>query len=455
MQVNHNIFRAYDIRGIAGTDLTPEIIYEIGRSFGTLMQEKSGGKIVCGRDNRVSGEELQQAYMAGLLAVGCSVTNIGLASSPMVYFASCKYDFDGGTNITASHNPKEYNGCKLVAKGAHSICGEEIQKLVRMIENEEMKEGKGNFSEKNIFPDYVSAVRERIKLSKRYKIVIDAGNGVTGKFAPTLFRELGCDVIELFCELDGNFPNHEANPESEKNMEDLKKMVVKEKADLGIAFDGDGDRCGIIDEKGGFHQADFLLIPLSRDLLKRYPKAKVIFDVKSSKVVEDDIRAHGGIPIRYKTGHSFIEEKMRQEGAMLAGETSGHFFFAENFYGFDDGMFAGAKFLEVMDRAGHPFSKFFDGLPDVITTPEIRIPCSDDAKFHVVEDVKNFFVKRYPTITIDGVWIDFGEGAWGACRASNTSPFLTLRFEAKTQQKLDLSKKIIMDKLREYPEVIV
>ena len=260
-------------------------------------------------------------------------------------------------------------------------------------------------------------------------------------------------TLRLYCELDGNFPHHEANPENEKNVRDLMRKVVEERADMGIAFDGDGDRVGIIDENGKFYHADYFLIPLARDLLTRHPGAEIIFDTKSSKVVEDDIREHGGRPIRFKTGHSFIETRMRETGALLAGETSGHLFFAENFFGFDDAMFAACKLLQVTDKAGHPFSKFFEGLPVVFNTPEIKLPCSDDSKFQVVEDVKNFFTKRYPCLTIDGVWIDFGHGSWAACRASNTSPCLTVRFEARDEKQVKLMQAILYGKLKEYPEV--
>lgn len=464
--MNPFIFRAYDIRGIAlpdfgqAIDLDSDTAYAIGRAFGTIIQQnvratgrKEPAKIFCGRDNRLTSEELQQAFISGLLSTGSSVIDVGLSTSPMIYFASCVYDMDAGTNVTASHNPKQYNGFKFVAKNAHSICGDEIQKLRKIIEEESFMEGKGDYTNQEIFPDYLKTVKEKIQLKKPHRIVIDAGNGVTGAFAPQVFRELGCDVIPLHCELDGNFPNHEANPEEEKNVEDLKKKVVEEKAELGIAFDGDGDRIGVIDEKGYHYQADFLLIPLARDLLTRKRRSKIIFDVKTSKVIEDDIKRYGGIPIRYKTGHSFIERRMKQEGALLGGETSGHLFFAENYFGFDDGMFAGAKFLELMDRYDRPFSAFFGNLPKVITTPEYKVPCDDRTKFQVVEDMKQYFVKRYPCLVIDGVWIDFGNGTWGACRASNTSPCLTLRFEASTSEKLAFAKKMVLDKLKEYPEV--
>lgn len=464
MTINPLIFRAYDIRGIAGTnsdvsaDLTPEIMHMIGQAAGTYFiklknDPKASPRIVCGKDNRLTSDELQEAFISGLLATGCLVTNIGYASSPMVYFASCKYDFDAGANITASHNPKEYNGIKLVSRNAHSICGEELQKILKIIQNEEFAAGKGELVTKNIFEDYLAEIKKNIRLERRLKVVLDAGNGICGIFAPKIFREIGCEVIEQHCELDGNFPNHEANPEDTENMADVRERVRAENADLGIGFDGDGDRVGIIDEKGKHYFADFLLILLARDMLKRNPGTSIIFDTKSSKVLEDDIRAHGGKPIRYKTGHSFIEAKMKESGALLGGETSGHVFFADRWFGFDDAMYAGARIVELLSKSSGGFSEFFKDLPRVCTTPEYKIPCPDNAKFKVVEDVKDFFTKRYPCLTIDGVWVDFGHGAWGALRASNTSPNLTARFEAPDEKLLGVAKKMIIDKLKEYPEV--
>lgn len=460
MDINPLIFRAYDIRGIAQSDsgspdLTSETMYALGQGVGTYLIRTAGKRVICGKDNRLTSDELQEAFISGLLTTGCTVTQAGLATSPMLYFATCAYEVDAGVNITASHNPKDYNGLKLVGKGAHSICGDELQKILTIIQQEDFEQGKSELFAKEIFPDYLAAVKKEVTFSRPLKIVLDAGNGVTGAFAPKIFRELGCEVIEQHCELDGNFPNHEANPESEKNLEDLKARVLAEKADLGIGFDGDGDRVGIIDETGHFTHADYLLIPLARDLLARHPGTSVIFDVKSSKVLEDDIRKHGGNPIRYKTGHSFIETKMKETGALLAGETSGHIFFAERWFGFDDGMYAGARIAELVSKTGAPFSSFLKGIPHVFTTPEWKIPCSDHAKFRVVEDVKQFFVKRYPCLTIDGVMVDFGKGAWGAVRASNTSPCLTLRFEAHDEKALQLAQKILIDKLKEYPEVDV
>jgi phosphomannomutase/phosphoglucomutase len=471
MDINPLIFRAYDIRGIAQddfgdiVDLTPETMYALGQGVGTYYQKKYGPRLVVGKDNRLSGDSLHEAFISGLLTTGCLITDIGYVTSPMVYFATCVMDVDGGVNITASHNPKQYNGVKLVAKNAHSVCGEELQEILKIIQNGDFTEGKGELYSKDIFPEYLEDVKKRIVLRtppayakasagpQKLKIIVDAGNGIAGAFAPKLLRELGCEVVELYCELDGNFPNHEANPESEKNMKDLMARVVEEKADLGIGFDGDGDRVGVVDENGKHYQSDSLLIPIARDVLSRNPGTKIIFDTKSSKVLEDDISARGGVPVRYKTGHSFIETKMKETGAALGGETSGHIFFAENWYGFDDGMYAAARIVELLSRSEKPFSAFFDGLPKVFTTPEFKIPCSDIAKFRVVEDVKNFFTKRYPCLTIDGVWVDFGNGAWGAVRPSNTSPCLTARFEAQDEKTFNLIQKIFMDKLKEYPEV--
>lgn len=459
MNINPLIFRAYDIRGIADADfhtpdLTPESMYCLGQAVGTYMQKKYGKRIVVGKDNRLSSDSLFESFISGMLTTGCHVTSIGHATSPLVYFATSYYDeFDGGVNITASHNPKEYNGVKLVAKNAHSICGAELQEILKICEEENFTNGKGELHSREIFADYIRYVKSVIKKGKPLKIVVDAGNGITGIFGPRLLRELGHEVVELHCELDGTFPNHEANPESEKNLKDVMEKVLEVGADLGIGFDGDGDRVGVIDEKGQFHHADYLLIPLARAILKDYKGAPIVFDIKSSKVLEDDIRAHGGKPIRYKTGHSFIENKMAQMKSPLGGETSGHIFIGDRWFGFDDGMYAACRFVELVSTSGKAFSTFFEGLPNVLTTPEYKVPCPDVSKFRVVEDMTAFFVKRYPCITIDGVWVDFGEGAWGAVRASNTSPNLTLRFEARDEKRLKMAKLMLFDKLKEYPEV--
>lgn len=461
MKVNPNIFRAYDIRGIAQAtdkypdiDLTEETAYLIGKGAGTYLQKISGKNLVVGRDNRLHSPLLQKAFIKGLLEVGCNVTDIGISPSPMLYYAVCKYEFDGGANITASHNPKEYNGIKLVSQNAHSVCGDDLQEVLKIIENEEYAQGpEGEYKEQEIFEVYKNDLAQLVKLEKPLKVVVDAGNGTAGAFAPDLLRTLGCEVTELYCELDGNFPNHEANPEEYENMKDLIVKVKEVGADIGLGFDGDGDRVGVVDETGHHYSADFLLMLLVRDLLTRQPGAKIVFDVKVTTTLIEDIKKHGGEPIMCKTGHSFIESKMKEIGAPLAGEVSGHLFFAENYYGFDDAFLGAAKLLEILSKSSVPFSRLFDDVPKTFATPEFKAHAPDDKKFEIVRELADYFTKNYDCITLDGVRINFTDRAWGAVRCSNTSPNLTLRFEADSAEKLCEIQKKMVEQLRKHPEV--
>jgi phosphomannomutase/phosphoglucomutase len=453
MKVNPLIFRAYDIRGIAHTDLTKETSNLIGKGTGTYLQKISGKNIVVGRDNRLHSPELQKAFIEGLISTGCNVMNIGEVTSPMMYYSVCKYELDGGVTITASHNPKEYNGVKIVSKNAHSVCGDDLQRVLQIINEESFATGDGQYTEKDVFEDYKIDIVDRVKLSRPLKVVIDGGNGVAGKYAPALMKTLGCEVTELYCELDGNFPNHEANPEELENMLDLIAKVKETGADIGLGFDGDGDRVGVVDENGHHYSADFLLLLLARDLLTRKPGAKIVFDVKVSQTLINDIKTHGGEPIMSKTGHSFIESKMKEIGAPLAGEVSGHLFFGENYYGFDDAFLGAAKLLEILSKSGKTFSHLFDNVPSTFTTPEFKAHTPDDKKFAIVEALVKHFTANYDCITLDGVRVNFTPNAWGAVRCSNTSPNLTLRFEADSQEKLNEIQGIMVEQLKKYPEV--
>ncbi len=475
--MNPHIFRAYDIRGIAiddtkEPDLTPESIKLIGKGVGTYFQKNYGTnfdslrpeqgtpdtplRFVVGRDNRLTSEALQQAFIEGLLETGCHVVNIGLATSPMVYWATCALEFDGGINITASHNPKQYNGVKIVAKNAHSVCGKELQEILSMIQSGNFidnKGQKGTLSKQSITDEYIKDLCARASLGRSMKVVVDAGNGVTGLFAEKLFKTFGCEVTPLFCELDGNYPNHEANPEAAENLIDLSKKVQETSADIGIGFDGDGDRAGIIDEKGDYHPADQVLLLLAQDLLTRIPGAQIVFDVKVSQTLMRGIRDAGGVPVMSKTGHSFIETKMKEIKSPLGGEISGHFFFGENYYGFDDAFLAALRFIDMASKSGKKVSELFEQIPKTIVTPEFKAHCPDDKKFKIVEEVTKEMEKKYPCITIDGVRVNFDTTTWGAVRCSNTSPNLTLRFESSTQEKLDNAQKIFSEALKKYPEV--
>ncbi len=463
--INPLIFRAYDIRGIADPvdpdqtpDLTPETVELIGKGIGTYIirhRFKGAGRprIAVGRDGRLTSEALTEAIVRGLTSTGCDVTEIGLSSSPLLYYATCKYEFDGGINITASHNPKPYNGVKVVGKHAHSICGDELQDILKLIQNEDFETGEGDHIHQNPFEDYLEDLAHHVSLPRPLKVVIDAGNGVAGLFVPTILRSIGCEVTELYCDVDGNFPNHEANPEEEENMQDLIAKVKEVGADIGMGFDGDGDRIGVVDENGKHYSADYLLMLLARDLLERMPGSKIVFDVKVSQAVIDDISNHGGEPVMSRTGHSFIETKMKEIDSPLAGEVSGHLFFGEDYYGFDDAALAAVRLLQYLARHDKTFSQHFDDVPKMFTTPEFKAPCPDDKKFGIVDELKAHFTANYDCITIDGVRVNFTPHAWGAVRCSNTSPNLTLRFEADTAEKLAEIQAIMVEQLRKHPDI--
>ncbi len=451
-EMNPHIFRAYDVRGKVGLDITPEVFRQVGRAYGSLIRRRGGERIALGHDNRLSSADLTAAFAQGVLPAGVSVVDIGLSPTPVLYFATAHWRLDGGANITGSHNPIEYNGVKMVHAGAVPLTEEEIQDLRRTIEARDFEAGAGAVSRRDPKEDYFAVICERVRLSRGLKVVVDAGNAMAGLYAPALLRRLGCKVVELYCELDGRFPHHMPDPEVEANTRDLQARVVAERADLGIAYDGDADRMGVVDEKGRRHEADLVLILLARDLLARHPGAKVVFDVKSSQILVDDIRAHGGTPVMYKTGHSHLKRKMREEQILLGGEVSGHMFFAENYYGVDDGMLASAKLLEVLSRMPGPVSAHFDAIPHLHTTPELKAMCPDEEKFRVVEELAREFKRRYDTIDIDGVRILF-PGGWGLIRASNTNPYLTLRFEARTAEELEQMKRLVFAALARHPFV--
>src|SRR5437660_6131601 len=333
--LNPHIFRAYDVRGRIGSDVNPDVFEQVGRAYATLILRKGGRVVAVGQDNRESSADLRAAFVNGVRAAGVDVVDIGLVTTPILYFATDHWKLDGGANITGSHNPIEYNGVKMVHPGAAPLSEEEIQGLRTTIERADYETGNGGLSERSPRDDYFDTITRIVRPTRRLKIVVDAGNGVAGLYGPELLRRIGCDVVELFCESDGRFPNHLPDPEDERNVEDLKIKVVEVGADVGVAYDGDADRVGIIDERGWRHEADLILILLARDLLTRHPGAKVVFDVKSSPALVDDIRQHGGVPVMWKTGHSHLKRKMRDDHILLGGEVSGHMFFAENYYGVD------------------------------------------------------------------------------------------------------------------------
>ncbi len=446
--VSPTIFREYDIRGLVDQDLTEEACFLVGKGLGTLVRESGGGKVVVGRDCRESGPRFARQVIAGLTETGVDVVDIGVVPTPLTYFAAFRLDVDGLCMITGSHNPPEYNGLK-VGVGKTTLHGSEIQALRRLIESGRFSSGQGSVRTHDIVTPYRAYVRENLVMGRRQlKVVVDAGNGTGGVVAVPLFESLGIEVVPLFIEMDGRFPNHHPDPTVEKNLEQLKRKVLEVKADLGIAYDGDADRVGAVDEKGNVLWGDQLMILFSRALLEEQPGAAIVGEVKCSMTLYDDIAKRGGRPIMWKAGHSLIKAKMKEEGALLAGEMSGHIFFAHRWFGFDDGIYSSARLLELVSRTDRPLSTLLSDVPRTYASPEIRVECPDEKKFEVVRRAQEFFAKSYQAVTVDGVRVTFPDG-WGLVRASNTQPLLVLRFEATTPQRLDEIGRLVAGKVEE------
>jgi phosphomannomutase/phosphoglucomutase len=438
MALSRAIFREYDIRGIAGKDLTEEAARLVAGAYAAFLTEKGvKGSVAVGRDNRPSGEKLHAALVAGLLASGIDVIDIGIVPTPLAYWAQHKLDVVGGIQITGSHNPPEYNGFKLGLRRT-SIYGADIQHLYDLAVGANFPRGKGSASKKDVIDGYVADIASRVgKLSRKLKVVIDCGNGAGSLVAPKLFPKLGIDPRWLFCESDGTFPNHHPDPTVPKNVEALIAAVKKDRADIGIAFDGDADRIGVIDDNGEIIWGDYLLIIYARDVLARTGKGQaIVFDVKASQALPEAVEKAGGIPVMWKTGHSLIEEKIHETQAPVGGEMSGHMFFSEGFYGFDDALYGAARLLHIVADSGKSVSELLADVPRFVSTPEIRVDCPDDKKFGIVEEAKKHFSAKYKVITVDGVRVLFGDG-WGLIRASNTQPVLVMRFEARTGKQVD------------------
>jgi phosphomannomutase len=450
--IDPDIFRAYDIRGKVGPAITSDVAEQLGRAFGTYIAKLSGrNEVAVGRDNRLTGEELKGALMRGLVSAGCTVYDIGMSTSPALYFAVGHWKLPGGINVTGSHNPKDENGFKLVGEGARPIAGDEILKVKAVIDAGDFASGEGTVVPREVKPEYFGRLKQAARLTKSFRIAVDTGNGVAGLYAPPLLRDAGCELFELYTELDGNFPNHLPDPQIPENVVDLQAKVKEAGVDLGLAFDGDGDRLGVIDEHGERHEADYILMLLARALLAKQPGAKIIMDVKTSQPVVDDIRAHGGVPVIWKTGHSFIKLKMREEQAPLAGEASGHIFFQENFYA-DDALFAACKLLSYLAETEMPLSAHLRGVPRWFTSPELRVPCADDRKWDVVDAVAGELRRDHDALEIDGIRAEWPDG-WALIRASNTGPNLTLRFESKSEAGLKQIGTEVMAALRKHVDV--
>ncbi len=431
------IFKAYDIRGIVDRTLTEAAAEAIGQALGTMARAKGVQRFIVGRDGRLSGPRLARAVSRGLNAAGMDVIDIGVVATPMVYFATHHFSTGSGVMVTGSHNPPEYNGLKMMVAG-DTLSGETIQDLRRIVEGGKLATGSGKVENADIAEVYMQRIASDVKLARPMTIAVDCGNGSPGAYAPELFRRLGCKVIELFCEVDGHFPNHHPDPSKPENLQDLIATLKKSNAELGLAFDGDGDRLGVVTKSGKIIYPDRQLMLFAEAVLSRNPGAEVIFDVKSTRTLFPWIRKHGGKPLMWKTGHSLLKAKLKETGAPLAGEMSGHIFFKDRWYGFDDGLYAGARLLEIVSRAANP-SSTLEALPDSISTPELNIALEHEGENHkLIADLQRtaHFDGATEINTIDGLRVEYPDG-FGLMRASNTTPVIVLRFEADSQAALE------------------
>lgn len=450
--LNPFIFRKYDIRGNVAEDFTEDVVINLGKAFGTSVLRNGGKTVAISGDVRITTPDLKNHFSNGLMSTGCDVVDIGIVSTPVNYYASHKLKIDAAVQITGSHNPPEFNGFKLTLK-KKAFYGEQIDTLKDLIEAQNYEIGQGDFSEYDLVPEYKKMLSEKIQFARPLRVVMDCGNAVGGLFFEDVFEQLGCDVTPLFCEVDGTFPNHHPDPTVEKNLKDLIETVQQGDYDLGIAFDGDADRVGVVDENGDIIWADYLMAILSEEILEKYPGASIIFDVKCSKILPDVIRKYGGKPIIWKTGHSLIKDKMRETAAPFAGEMSGHIFYADDFFGFDDALYVALRLMRMLSQTDRRLSEIASEFPKFHSTPEIRLECPTDAeKFEITQSCIEYFTENYPCSTVDGVRIDFPEG-WGLIRASNTQPVIVCRFEANSENALSEIKKTVLEKISSFGNV--
>ncbi|MBN2059227.1 MAG: phosphomannomutase/phosphoglucomutase [Deltaproteobacteria bacterium] len=445
--MNPFIFREYDIRGTFPDELNMETMYVLGLSIGTYYHAHNVSRISLGRDCRLSSPELRKHLIRGLSEAGINTLDVGMVPTPLLYFSIHSLETGGGIQITGSHNPPEYNGIKICL-GTLSIHGKEIQQIREIQEKGVFHKAEGTVVDKDVIPAYLDYLKSNIRCGDiSRKIVVDAGNGVGGLVAPDVYTGMGVSVERLYCDPDGRFPNHHPDPTIPENLKDLMTKVAETSADMGIAFDGDADRIGVVDNKGNIIWGDQLMTIFSRDILKHHPGAKIIGEVKCSQTLYDDIEKLGGHAIMWKAGHSLIKSKMREEGALFAGEMSGHLFFADRYFGFDDAIYAGARLIEIITRENVTLQDLLSGIPRTVTTPEIRLDCPDDRKIRVVDQMAESFRSEQDVIDIDGARVLF-QGGWGLIRASNTQPVIVLRFEAVDKERLEEIKNIFMDKLK-------
>src|SRR3989344_5425464 len=453
MKVNEAIFRDYDIRGIVDEDVSDVFSMHLGKAFGTYLVQKGATVAPVGRDVRESSPSYYAQCIEGLISAGVNVIRMGMVTSPMMYWARKFYRIDGGLIVTASHNPPEYNGYKL-ASGGGALFGEEIQKLKRLMIAEKYAVGSGKVEDREIYEDYYGDIQKRVRISRSLSVIVDCGNSTAGPFAPTILERLGVTVEKLYCDIDPKFPNHPPDPVDERAYPDIQKMIREVKPpgryQLGLLFDGDADRLGAVDEDGTIVRGDQITALCARHILNKKPSAKILFELQCSKSATDDVEGHGGEVILTRVGHSYIEEALKQEKGELAGETSGHIFFTDNWYGFDDAIYAACRLLEYVAESGQTLKALVESLPKYYSTPQTRVYAPDHRKFEIVEELKTYFKsKKYEMLTIDGVRLEFADG-WAVVRASNTQPALTMRAEATTEDKLAAIKFIIEDALYKY-----
>lgn len=442
-----SIFRAYDIRGVVGDSLTAETAYWIGRAIGAQSLAQGEPQVSVGRDGRLSGPMLVEQLIKGLAEAGCQVSDVGLVPTPALYYAANILAGKSGVMLTGSHNPPNYNGFKIVIAG-DTLANEQIQALLTRLKTNDLSQGQGRVERVEILERYFQQITGDIKLAKKLKVVVDCGNGAAGVIAPQLIEALGCEMIPLFCEVDGNFPNHHPDPGKPENLVDLIAKVKETGADLGLAFDGDGDRVGVVTNTGNIVYPDRLLMLFAKDVLARNPGAEIIFDVKCTRRLSPLIEQYGGRPLMWKTGHSLIKKKMKQSGALLAGEMSGHIFIKERWFGFDDGIYSAARLLEILSKASVDAETLFAAFPNDISTPEINIEVTDEGKFSIIDALQRDAEWGDASLTtIDGVRVDYPHG-WGLVRASNTTPVLVLRFEAETDAELQRIKDVFHAQLK-------
>ncbi|MCG7198226.1 phosphomannomutase/phosphoglucomutase [Marinobacter pelagius] len=454
MQLSPEIFRAYDIRGIVGETLSEDVVRVIGQAIGSEAVARGVGALCVGYDGRHSSPGLADALAQGVMAAGCNVIHIGAVPTPVLYFATHELQTGSGVMVTGSHNPANYNGLKIML-GGETLSGEAIQQLYQRVEAGDLVTGQGEESSQDVRRAYLDRIVGDIAVAAPLKVVVDAGNGIAGELAPILIEELGCEAIPLYCEVDGDFPNHHPDPGKPANLEDLIARVQAEGADLGVAFDGDGDRLGVVTNTGKIIWPDRLLMLFARDVVSRNPGADVLYDVKCSRLLANVISEAGGRPIMWKTGHSLMKARMKETGALLAGEMSGHIFFGERWYGFDDGLYSAARLLEILGIEDRHCDEVFEDFPEDVSTPELNVEVTESSKFDIIERLGAEGDFGDGSIsTIDGIRVDYADG-WGLCRASNTTPVLVLRFEGETQEALDRIREVFREQLqRVAPDIV-